>query len=251
MALAVSTGEKMEELIRHFKLKAACGLAMDLAREGNRYFDQCQPWKTAKTDRDSCATCIYYSLQLVDTLRILFSPYVPFTCQKTGLMLGRETALWSDAGGENLDPGHQLGQPVILLEKLKKGFEKIMASVESQAGPDPEPRTVPVKEEISYDEFSRMDMRVGLIREVHDIDGADKLYRLIVDMGDHSRQLVAGMKPFYPREELMGRKVVVLVNLRPVTLRGVKSEGMVLASDGEGVFLLDPGQEAEPGDTIR
>ncbi len=253
MASAVRTRDETEELLRNFQLKAACSRIMDLAREGNRYFDQAQPWKTAKSDPQACATSIYYSLQIADSLRILLAPFIPFTSEKTGEMLRNTPLLWKEAGRENLPAGHQLGTPEILLSKLKKGFEKVMVKEENDDGiDDSNSPEVSIKESITYDEFMKLDMRVGLIKEVHDIEGADKLYRLIADMGDHTRQLVAGMKQYYSKEELLNRKVIVLVNLQPVSIRGVKSNGMVLASDGGGkVFLLEPGSDSMPGDSIR
>jgi methionyl-tRNA synthetase len=244
--------DEMEELLRSFKLKAACLRVMDLAREGNRYFDQSQPWKTARTDIDKCAATIYCSIQFADSLRILFNPFIPHTCEKIGKMLGSSSLLWKDAGKENIPSGWKLGEPEILLEKLKEGFEKVMRSDESatadEGAGEPE-----VKETVSYDDFMKMDMKVGIVKEVHDIEGADKLFRLMVDMGDHSRQLVAGMKPFYSKDELTNRKVVVLMNLQPVKIMGVKSNGMVLASDDGkgGVYLLQPASDACPGDSIR
>ncbi|MEN8208372.1 MAG: methionine--tRNA ligase subunit beta, partial [Candidatus Fermentibacteria bacterium] len=249
MASAVAARDEMEELLRNFKLKAACLRVMDLAREGNRYFDQSQPWKTAKTDREKCATTIYYSLQLVDTLRILFAPFIPFTCERTGKMLGSDSLLWRNAGGENIPAGLKLAEPEILLEKLKKGFEKIMQKDDER----PEAEKPVIKKTVSYDDFMKIDMRAGIVKEVDDIEGADKLFKLMVDLGDHTRQLVAGMKPFYSKEELIGRKIVVLVNLQPVKIMGVMSNGMVLASDDGkgGAFLLQPGSDACPGDGIH
>ncbi|MBD3277347.1 MAG: methionine--tRNA ligase subunit beta, partial [Candidatus Aegiribacteria sp.] len=106
---------------------------------------------------------------------------------------------------------------------------------------------------ISYDQFMGVELKVGIIEEVHEIEGADKLYRLVVDLGDSIRQLVAGMKPYYGRDELTGRKVVVVTNLQPAKIMGVESNGMVLASDdgSGGVHLLCPDDEAAPGDRIR
>jgi len=252
MKSTVKVRDEMEKMLRNFKLKAACLKVMDLAREGNRYFDQSQPWKTAKTDKGKCATTLYYSIQFANSLRILFAPFVPYTCQKTGRMLGTDSLLWKDAGNEGIPAGRQLGEPEILLEKLKEGFEKVMQTEES-AKDNKQSGKPEIKDTISYDGFAKMDMRVGIIKEVYDIKGADKLFRLMVFMGDHTRQLVAGMKPFYSREELMNRKVVVLVNLQPVKIMGVKSNGMVLASDDGkgGVYLLQPGSDSGPGDGIR
>ncbi len=252
MESVVETRDQMERLIRDFNLKAACHSVMELARIGNRYFDQSQPWKTAKSDRMSCATTIYYSLQFADALRILFAPFLPFTCSRTGGMLKRDSLIWKEAGLENLAPGHSLGKPAILLQKLEEGFEKVMEAEDERTDAG-EPSLPKVKETVSFDDFMRMDIRVGRILEVHHIKGADKLYRLMVDMGDHQRQLVAGMKPYYTPQELTGRRVVVMVNLKPVKIMGVESNGMVLASDdGRGrVRLLQPADDAMPGDGVH
>jgi len=251
VASAISTRDRIEDLIRGFRLKAACSLIMDLAREGNRYFDRAKPWKTAKEDPEKCALTIRTCLQLADTLRILFTPFMPFSCEKAGRMLGREDTVWTEAGASALEPGHTLGEPEILFSKLKKGFEKVFdkGSGESEevvkATSEKAPR-------LPFDRFMEIDQRIGIIREVHDVQGADKLYRMLVDTGDSTRQLVAGMKPYYTEEELIGRKVVVVVNLEPAKIRGVISDGMILASDGPGgVHLLAPSDSAEPGDRVR
>lgn len=249
MALVKDTRDSMEELLRNFRLKAACSKVMELARKGNVYFDRSRPWETAGTDIESCAACIYYSLQFADALRILFYPFVPFTAKKTADMLRRKEFVWEEAGRENLPPDHQLGKPEILLNKLKKGFEKVM----EEEGKKEEKRNRTQDKTISYDQFMGVELRVAVINEVHDIEGADKLYRLTADLGDHTRQLVAGMKPYYTREELVDRKVVVVTNLQPAKIMGVESNGMVLASDdgSGGVYLLKPDSEAAPGDRVR
>jgi len=248
MKSAAETAAEVNLLLEDFRLKAACARIMQLAREGNRYFDQAQPWKTAASDPDRCASSIHYCLQLIDTLRILFSPFIPFSCEKIGRMLHRDTVLWSEAGLLNLAPAAPLGEPEILFQKLEEGFESIFS--ESRTEEVVEKRDVP--ELISFEDFKRMDLRVGCITEVDEIEGADKLYRIQVDLGSETRQFVAGVKPFYTPGELIGRKVAVVCNLEPVTIRGVSSNGMILASDGSGgVMLVEPGSEALPGDRIR
>jgi len=244
--LAVNTRNEISELIRNFKLKKACLSAMDLARTGNRYFDSAQPWKTAKTNQQACANTIYTCIQLADTLRILLYPFIPFTCERTARMLSRTTVKWDEAGLENLESGHKLGKPEILLEKLKKGFEKIFEEKKVR---------VEQKEEtasITYDDFMKTDLRVGIIEEVSDIEGADKLYKLVVSLGDETRELVAGIKQHYSRQDLVGRKVVVVSNLAPAKIRGVVSCGMILAADGPGgVRLVEPASDSELGDRVR
>lgn len=248
MKLAIRTRDEMAELMRSFKLKKACLCAMDLARAGNRYFDGAQPWKTVKTDPQACADTIYTCIQIADTLRILFSPFIPFTCKKTAKMLNRTTGKWTEAGCENMKQGHQLGKPEILLEKLKKGFEKIFEEKKGEV----EEKVNKEKGNITYSDFMKTDLRVAVIEDVSDIEGADKLYKLIVSLGGEKRELVAGIKPYYCREELVGRKVVVVSNLEQAKIRGVISNGMILASDGPaGVKLVEPSPDATPGDRVR
>lgn len=248
MQSAIRTRDEMENLIRHFKLKKACLCAMELAREGNRYFDSAQPWKTAKTDSQACAATIYTCIQLADTLRILFSPFIPFTCVKTAKMLNRTTGKWEEAGCENMKSGHQLGKPEILLEKLNKGFEKILERKNAEAGEE----VTEQMDDITYDDFMKTDLRVAVIEEVSDIEGADKLYRLVVSLGNEKRELVAGIKPYYTGDELVGRKVVVVSNLEKAKIRGVISNGMILASEGPaGVKLVEPAADASSGDRVR
>ncbi|MBD3370410.1 methionine--tRNA ligase [Candidatus Fermentibacteria bacterium] len=238
------TANEMARLMESFRIKAACGKAMDLAREGNRYFDRARPWKTVKTDADRCGTSIHYCLQLLDSLRMAFSPFVPFTCDRLGEMLGRSSLDWKDIGELNLEEGDALGEPVILFQKLQEGFE---TNIYEQPEPEEEQ-----KEMISIDQFNEIDLRVGLITDVQEVEGSDNLYRMSVDLGKESRQVVAGLRPYIPKEGLLDKKVVVVCNLEPVKLRGVVSEGMILASDGEGgIVLIEAGPDAVPGDKIR
>ncbi len=249
MKAAADTAAEMDSLLSSFRLKTACAAAMSLAREGNRYFDLAKPWKTAKDDPGKCAASIHYCLQLTDTLRIIFSPFIPFSCEKIGGMLGRSSLEWSEAGRLNLEAGSKLGSPLILFKKLDEGFDSVLADDSGDAGLE----TGKVDSSlISFDDFMQVELRVGLITEVHEIAGAGKLYRLVVDIGSGTRELVAGLKPYYSVEELTGRKAVVACNLEPAVIRGVTSNGMILASDGDGgVVLVEPGPDAQPGDRIR
>jgi len=243
--LEAETVTEMDSLMADFRLKAACSSAMALAREGNRYFDQAEPWRTVKEDPEGCATAIHHCLQLADTLRIVFAPFIPHSCEKLGVMLGSSGTDWSGAGKHLLEPGSELGTPEILFEKLDEGFETVM-----DAGSG-----MPVAEAgelVAFDEFMKLDLRVGVITSVSGIEGADRLYRLSVDIGSETREMVAGIRPWYSPADLEGRKAVVVCNLEPAVIRGIRSNGMILASEGgEGVFLVEPGPEAKPGDRIR
>ncbi len=235
-------------LMETFRFKKAVSLAMDLAREGNRYFDTEQPWKTRKTDPDRCALTVSTCLNYCAALSIVFEPFIPFSTEKMREMLNLGTVDWSHAGTELLKPGHELGTAFILFSKLEDGFEEVM-------GPGDGPQKIEAEPEaplVDFEDFMKIRFRVGRILSVEEIKKAKKLYRMEVDTGDRVRTVVAGMKEHYASEELTGRLVAVVCNLKPAKLCGVLSEGMLMASDGEsGVFLLEPGSKARPGDTIR
>ena len=257
-----SAANSIEKKLRSFQLKSACGEAMDAARQCNRFFDKASPWETAKSDPDRCAASINTCVQAVDWLRLLFAPFLPFTSEKIGLMLGRDSNDWSEIGRSSLEEGAPLGSPEILFEKLDEGFETTLTAEEeaedSKPGP-PGQKERDMTEEagegniVSFDEFKRMDLRVAEILEVSEVDGADKLYRMKVGLGRlGTRQIVAGLRPYYRKEDLEGLRVALLVNLAPAKIRGIESRGMLLASDGDhGVYVIEAGAEAEPGDLIR
>ncbi|MBN1434339.1 methionine--tRNA ligase [Candidatus Fermentibacterales bacterium] len=256
--IAASVGGK----IAGFQIKAACSEAMEAARLCNRYFDRVSPWETVRSDPARCAVSLNTCLQAVDWLRQLFGPFLPFTAERIGRMLGRQRLDWSEIGSPMLQDGAGLGKPEILFEKLEEGFEAQLRTVEAEAtsGGGPAAGKAPSQaatedsgNTVAFEEFRKMDIRVALIEEVHRVEGADKLYRMVIDLGRLGRrQIVAGLRPYYRPEDLEGMKAAVITNLEPATIRGVRSEGMILASDGDtGVYLLEAGPEARPGDLVR
>ncbi len=249
---AKNSADEVASLIEKFKFKKAISTAMELAREGNRYFDAAEPWKSFKTDTEACATTVATCLNLCASLSVIFSPFIPFSAEKMQKMFGINKLEWQDAGSVLLKPGHKFNKSEILFTKLEKGFEKVMDKSEKTE----EVKTEEIKSEksapVNFEDFLKIEFKVGKILEVNDIKKAKKLYKIEVDTGDAVRTVVAGMKPHYSKEELAGRKVVVVCNLKPAKLCGVMSNGMLLASDGEsGVFLLEPGADAKPGDIVK
>ena len=251
MTLLNKAGETAGEialLMESFKFKKAIGVAMELAREGNRYFDSAKPWKTLKTDPEECAMAVASCLNLCASLAVIFEPFIPFSTEKIRRMLGLGELKWSDAGTVLLKLGHKLEEAEILFKKLEDGFEKIMDRTENIS----EEEKVEETPEVDFEDFMKIEFKVGRILTVEDIKKAKKLYKIEVDTGDKVRTVVAGMKPYYTKEELQNRLVAVVCNLKPAKLCGVVSHGMLMASDGEsGVFLIAPGADAKPGDTIR
>ena len=249
---ALAAGRSIGDLLGSFRFKAACAEAMALAREGNRYFDSSEPWRAARTSRDDCARTIRFSLEFIGWLRLVFSPFLPFSCEKMGRMLGVSGGSWDGIGKVSLVTGSRLGAPEILFEKLPEGFEEdghANGPVESA----PAASEILAAARIPFDDFKRLDLRVGRILSAEPVPKADKLLAMSVDVGEPSpRTIVAGLRQWYKPEEMAGRLVVVVTNLEPARIRGVESDGMVLASDGEsGVFVIGPDPSARPGDKVR
>ena len=245
MALIKKASGEIAEHMENFRFKKAASRAMELAREGNRYFDTAQPWKTRKTDPENCAVTVATCINFCAALSTVFEPFIPFSAAKIRNMLNMDSLKWEEAGDAVLAPGHVLGEAEILFTKLEDGFQEVMLD-------KPVEEISPEEQTVDFEEFMKIRFRVGRILAAEDVKKAKKLYKLTVDTGDRTRTVVAGMKEHYSKEELVGRLAAVVCNLKPVKLCGVISEGMLMASDGDnGVFLLEPGSNAKPGDTIR
>lgn len=230
-----STVHVVSQYLEKCEFKMGIKRAMQLARFGNHYIDAQAPWKQLKASREDCANTLFTSLSISKALAVVFAPYLPFSSQKLWKALGEEgnilEARWDDA----LVPP----KPGTKLEKPEPLFKKLEDIVMDEAKPEfPE-------------ELGKLDLRVGLIKEVHDHPNADKLIIMEMDLGDEERQLVAGLKEYYSKEELAGKHVIVVCNLKPAKLRGIESQGMLLAADvDEKVSILVLEGDAKPGDRI-
>ncbi len=255
-ARARETAVEIDTLISQFRIKAALMSAMSLAREANRYFDSSEPWKTARTDRAKCAGTMAMCLQMVDWLRLAFTPFLPFSAARIREMVPSSADDMESMGTETVAAGTRLGKTAILFEKLDEGFERVFekAAPDGKASAPPKAKA-PERPEglVSFDYFMKLDLRAGVILSAEPVEGADKLLKLMVDTGDPApRQVVAGIRKHYDLSSLPGRRVVVVCNLEPAKLRGVDSNGMLLASDGvNGVLLVEPAVSAVPGDRVR
>jgi len=222
----------VEEALDGCHFKKALKHIMDLAQFGNRHFDSVGPWALIKQDRERCGSALYLHLMLVKALAVLSSPYLPRSSEKAWKFLGQEATLqqagWSAIGTEL--PGHQkLNEPRPLFSKIE---------VEKDEGDQ------------TFGGFETLNLKVGRIVKARDHPNADSLLLLEVDIG-RTIQVVAGLKAYYAKEEMEGREVVVVSNLKPAKLRGERSEGMLLAADaGEVVKLVSPPAGAKPGDPV-
>jgi len=214
------------------RFKNGLRTVMNLAQFGNFYFDQKQPWIMVKSDKDKCGTTLHICLKIASALAIFMAPYLSFSSDKIWTTLGHTNSVhlasWNDALSD-LNVGHPLEKPKPLFKKL------LLADFMTEIDP-----------------FSKLDLRVAKVIDAKDHPQADKLYMLQVDLGAlGKRVLVAGMKPYYTKEEITGKNIVIVVNLKPATIRGVKSNGMLLAaSDGSGVVSLLSPEDASPGSEV-
>ena len=226
LELIEKTKKDMENYLEKVELKKAFKVWLNLARYGNVYFDKKAPWALCKNDRDKCATAINISLQIVKALAVLGYPYLPFSSRKIWRYLGYEKSIeeygWDDAI-EPVPEGQKLNKPEVLYKKI-------------------------TREEERYEKWEQIELRIGVIEEVVEHPDADKLYIMKVNLGTETRQIIAGMRPYYRKDELLGKKVVVVANLEPAKIRGYESQGMLLAADdGETVALLTPGDNVKAG----
>lgn len=221
---------KIGELIERYKIKDAVFEMMNLARAGNKYFNDSEPWKTVKADKAKCATTINICLRTIFTLAEVFEPVVPFSANKILKMLNikrEELPDWYSCGTFNFKAGHKLGEPEILFTKIE---DKV---IEEQINklPSSEEKPQEVVEEITIDEFKKVKLRVAVITAAEKVNKSEKLLKLQVDLGNEKRQVVAGIAKSYQPEQLIGKKILMVANLKPAKLFGLDSQGMILAVD--------------------
>ena len=235
---------QVEALLDTFHFRDAQKEAMNLARIGNKYLAETEPWKLAKTDMNRVATILNISLQIAANLSIAFEPFLPFSSEKLRRMLSMETFNWNELGKTDLlAEGLQLGTPELLFEKIED--EQVEAQVQKLQDTKKaneisayKPKTI--KETVSYDDFGKLDIRVGTVLECAKVPKADKLLQFRLDDGMGGRTILSGIAQSYPNpEELVGMQVCFIANFEPKKLRGVMSEGMILsAENSDGKLVL-------------
>jgi len=247
--------DDMVEANARYEFKQMCDAAMSLADFANTYFQKSEPWQLIKTDREACAHVLVNCLQLCKALAVLFEPVMPHKMEQVWTMLGLSGSV-HDAKLEDalvkIPAGTHIKAPKVLFEKIEdekvEMLERAMRERIKAAMGDKEEQ----EEKISYEEFSKLDLRIGKVIRAERVKGASKLLRLEVDVGDSVRQIVAGIANSYTPEELEGKEVVVVVNLKPAKIFGIESQGMVLAADVDGTaVLLSPMEEVKAGVRVR
>ncbi|MBL0035164.1 MAG: methionine--tRNA ligase [Flavobacteriales bacterium] len=261
--------EEVARHIDHFRFRDALSSAMNVARAGNKYLSDNEPWKLEKTDPVRTRTILANSLNIAATLSIVLEPFLPFTAQKLRRMLGINALPWDQAFRSDLvGEGQALGKAEHLFkpitdEEIAVEVERLHAMEPQQAAPAPAPGPAPgpapvpapvAKPNITFDDFAKLDLRVGTITAAERVPKADKLLKLAVDLGEASpRTVVSGIAMHYAPEELVGQQVVLVANLEPRKMRGVESQGMVLmAEDSAGkLVFVQPKDIIAPGAEVR
>jgi len=227
ISLINSYPSKVGELIERYKIKDAVFEMMNLARVGNKYFNDSEPWISVKKNKEKCGTTLNICLNCIYTLAELFEPVIPFSSEKIFKMLNASKSGWDQAGNLNLVAGHRLSQPEILFTKIEDNvIEKEISKLGIPEAPEKKS-----DEEITIDDFKRIKLRVALIKNAERVPKSEKLLKLKIEVGNEERQLVAGIAKSYQPEELIGRKVLIVANLKPAKLFGLDSQGMILAVD--------------------
>jgi len=248
------TPENIAQAISSFRFRDAQGEAMKLARAGNKYLADTEPWKLIKTDPERVKTIMNISLQITANLAIVFEPFMPKKALELAELLNINLPRWDQAGKDQLiNENHIINEPRILFQKIED--EKIDEQIKKLKNQDQKPNKYPpMKEEITFDEFSKMDLRVGTITAAEKIEKADKLLKLTVDTGIDVRTVVSGIAEHFKPQEVIGQKVSILLNLAPRKIRGVESQGMILMAEtemGELAFVSPTNKEIDAGNTIR
>lgn len=247
---------KVEELLEKFRFRDAQKEAMNLARIGNKYLADSEPWKVFKTDPKRVETILNLSLQLVANLAIAFEPFLPFSSEKLRNMINIPDLKWDNLGQTDLlAAGHELNKPELLFEKIED--EVVEAQIKKleetkKANEAANYKAAPIRADVDIEEFSKMDLRVGTVLECEKVPKADKLLRFLIDDGLEKRQILSGIAKYYKPEELLGKQVVFIANLPARKLRGLDSQGMILSAvnnDGSlSVITVD--RPVKPGSEV-
>ena len=240
-----------------FRFREAVAEWMNVARLGNKYLADTEPWKVIKTDEGRVKTILNVALQISCNLAIMAEPFMPFTSKKLFAMLNCQQLQWPSAKNtSNMSAGHRIGNDEILFTRIDDGqVEKQLQKLRASR-PDIQPKTMAkeIKPETSFDEFGRMDIRTATILEAEVVPKTDKLLKLVLDTGVDKRVVVSGIAQYYKPEDIIGHKVCLLANLAPRTIRGIESKGMILMAenpDGELSFVSPVKTNVENGALVK
>jgi len=251
--------QEIGNLFENFEVRKAVTSIMDLTRFANKYFNDQQPWITVKENSQKCATTFYICVQVLKGLAVLMEPVLPFSARKLWKMLNFSTPFedqhWDEVGKADVPFEHRLNKPEILFKKLEddviEAEIKKLKSITDKTVELPEEQEMSKK--ISFEEFQQIDLRVAKVIEAEKVEKADKLLKMKIDLGNEQRTIVAGIALNYKPEEMIGKQIVVVTNLEPARIRGIDSNGMLLAAvvDDAQLSLVAPEKEMPNGTKIH
>lgn len=249
---------RVEALLNQFKFREAQKEAMNLARIGNKYITDCEPWKVAKTDMKRVETILNISLQLVANLAIAFEPFLPFSSKKLRDMLNITSFDWEQLGSTDLlEAGHQLGEPSLLFEKIEddviqKQLDKLEAT--KKANEAAAYKAAPIKDNVSFEDFEKLDIRVGLIKDCQKVKKSKKLLQFTIDDGTGTdRTILSGIAAFYEAPAtLIGKRILFVANFEPRKMMGIESQGMILSAVDfdESLSVVTTSKDVKPGSQV-
>ncbi len=249
--------ESVENSLENYRLREALKNAMDLARLGNKYLADTEPWKIIKNDEDRVKTILNIALQITAGLSTLVAPFLPFTAKKLTEFLNISAISWEKIGQPDLvEAGHEISKPRLLFDKIEdeeieKQLQKLQQTKEGNSRK--KVNVSPQKDPVNYDDFSKMDIRVGTILEAEKVPKTKKLIKLKIDTGIDTRTVVSGIAEFFEPEKIVGKQVNILVNLEPREIRGIVSHGMILmAEDSQHkLTFITPDEKTENGSEVK
>jgi methionyl-tRNA synthetase len=246
-------------------MRDALAEAMSIARAANLYYQEQEPWARRKDDPERCATILWTSLKIAGILSTAMEPFTPFATVRIREMLGiPEPLAWDDAMDYEPDIGRELGKVEVLVktiddevveDQVRRLEEKSAAATAKQEEEKVMEQKAEQKEDyVTFEDINKLGLKVAEILECEKVEGADKLLKMQIDIGGQKRQIIAGIAPWYEAESLVGRKIVVITNMQPAKIRGVESNGMLLAAsvnDDEDVQLIIPDNDAPAGSGVN
>lgn len=250
--------ERIEKSMEQFRFREALFEVMEVARLGNKFLADHEPWKLIKTNEAKTAAIMNLALQVCANLSILMKPFLPQSAEKLTQMMGKSFG-WNDIGSMLLmKEGDVIGEPVLMYEKIEddvvaRQLEKLQATKAANQDAGPANVLHELKQDITYDDFDKLDLRVGKVLEAERVPKADKLLKLTVDLGFEKRIILSGIAEYYQPEELLGKLVTVVANLAPRKIRGIESQGMLLmaGNDFGKLYSVGPEQDIEPGSVVK
>lgn len=257
LAQIVSLKADVEKSLDTFRFREALKIAMDMARLGNKYLADMEPWKVVKTDEERVKTIMNTCLQIAANLTIVFAPFMPYKMDKLRGFLNMERLDWSELGRTDLMvAGHQTSEPELLFEKIEDSVieAQVQKLLDTKKANEMEAATAaPQKPNCTYDDFTKMDIRTGTIIEAEKVAKTKKLLKLTIDTGIDTRTVVSGIAEYYTPEQVIGQQVCILVNLEPRELKGILSQGMILmAEDADGALkFVSPVDKVKNGSEVR